>query len=402
MRKYKRPYDLFYSSKSKFKKTDYRSRMFSGKWIKHLLAELQLDAQISNKTIFELLHRSIQKKEEHIPEKLYKFFSMNTNSISCLENQNVYLASPSMFNDPFDCGLYASEEEFVKKFMIEKIKEESLVEKGKISQTEFNKLLFAKCDYEYFNYKDSFTHIAHSLYSKHDSRLRAIYVDAYKLFRDKIAQLKTNDIRFCCFTAISIEQLEMHTEMWSHYADQHKGFCIEYDLSRIDFANYETMYPPSMVDVAFGGLFKCNYQAKTIILPKTLIFKSFSGNKLSLKEKIRLEKQKILSFLTKSTAWSYEHEWRLLVKDEYSKIFNHLISFPYVNAVYMGCRMSQADKETIIRIAQRNNFKIYESVMEDLKYSLSFREIVPDKYFKEKSEDDFFKLSRYFFDRNNR
>jgi hypothetical protein len=39
-----------------------------------------------------------------VPKYLYKYFSLNNNSLNSIENDYLYLSNPKDFNDPFDCN----------------------------------------------------------------------------------------------------------------------------------------------------------------------------------------------------------------------------------------------------------------------------------------------------------
>jgi len=50
----------------------------------------------------------------------------------------------------------------------------------------------------------------------------------------KIQKLRSINIRVACFSEIQeYEDFRKKIQMWSHYADDHKGFCVEYDLSSL-------------------------------------------------------------------------------------------------------------------------------------------------------------------------
>lgn len=397
MRKLKKVYCWDLSKyKSNFDCKDFRSKQFSGQWTKHLLKNLQDSAVENKKKIFELLPNSVSMKQEHFPKKLYKFFAMNSNSLSCLENQTIFVSKPSMFNDPFDCSLYTSKDEFIKSYLLAKIKEEKLIDKGELTEKEYQELLLSKCDIDYSLKYKQFVDIIHKLCIKRESILREKYLEAYHKFDEKMEALHNSDVRVCCFAALSNEQLETFTEMWAHYADNHKGFCIEYDLSNIDFDNYSVSRPPSVENVSLGGLLECTYQSKPVTLPKNLIYKFFWELNMKQTEVSKLEKQIIQSFITKSSAWSYEHEWRMIIDDKFSEIYNHLIPFPHISAVYLGCHMSKNDMHSILGIADRNNFKVFKGDMEKKSYSISFYEVNNNKYFNEYKNEQEFRIMNYY------
>lgn len=97
--------------------------------------------------------------------------------------------------------------------------------------------------------------------------------------------------------------------MWSHYADSHKGFCIEYDLTKVDFNKNQFV------------LFPVKYSHKRPPIPWTSML---NNNETSINKKVLYDI--IMSVLTKDDIWSYENEWRFI---NLSKVNPHFIEFPY-------------------------------------------------------------------------
>ena len=101
--------------------------------------------------------------------------------------------------------------------------------------------------------------------------------------------------------------------MWSHYADQHKGVCIEYDFA----------------DSGFSSLRPVEYTDERSLKASQL---------LSISDPMgehNLVKQKL--FYTKAPQWAYEREWR-----DVRKAHGTVRSFAKVTAVYFGMRCDTA------------------------------------------------------------
>jgi hypothetical protein len=101
--------------------------------------------------------------------------------------------------------------------------------------------------------------------------------------------------------------------MWSHYADQHKGLCLEFDTMR-------------GIDV-FRDALPIRY---------TKTFPQIDGFKFGSSELV----EPIL--LTKSEHWSYEQEWRIIrVPDG-----RGVVTLPpeSLTAVIIGARISEKDE----------------------------------------------------------
>jgi hypothetical protein len=84
--------------------------------------------------------------------------------------------------------------------------------------------------------------------------------------------------------------------LWSHYSDDHKGFCVEFDAVKL----YNLLINVFIWQNVKTFIFKVEYQDEFPIIIPTID-----------NDEERLKKQ----FLIKSKAWEYEQEWRILVLD---------------------------------------------------------------------------------------
>ena len=114
--------------------------------------------------------------------------------------------------------------------------------------------------------------------------------------------------------------------MWSHYGDEHRGLCIEYDLK----------------DHVFDNLKPVNYKASRSIRVSQLI--DWKVNRS------RSAEESILStyFLAKAPNWKYEKEWREVDDKPGVKP-----SSARVSAVYFGLRCDTAIISAIVKLHMR-------------------------------------------------
>ncbi len=119
--------------------------------------------------------------------------------------------------------------------------------------------------------------------------------------------------------------------MWSHYADEHRGFCVKYKFSK--------------------------YFIKR---PETNEYKHMYLKKIDYKdEKIDLKSHSIntdLAFAQKDKCWEYEDEVRLISYDydnnnEFQQI--PLDKDSKIEAIYFGCNCPDKDKQTIYNIISK-------------------------------------------------
>lgn len=177
-----------------------------------------------------------------------------------------------------------------------------------------------------------------------------------------------------------------NTLMWSHYADQHKGFCVEYDLSELeadaDVINHifpifysTTRYLDTDIAEMVRELKELNYDIENNNFP------SYSPY---------LEDMTAL-FLHKSKAWEYEKEWRIVYTNlqiqeiDDPLLSKYIVPFECATGVYLGYRIDAEIKDNILEIVDRINdrnkhthrtkIKVFQTQLDARTYDLRFKEI---------------------------
>jgi len=141
--------------------------------------------------------------------------------------------------------------------------------------------------------------------------------------------------------------------MWSHYADSHKGFCIEYDYSDLVVDDH-TVLPLPVI-----------YSEERPLIS----WKAALNNSPENVEEAVLQFTKGL--LTKDNIWSYENEWRILIKaTDVSDI-----PMPRVSCVYLGASISDKNRNAILQIAKEKNYKVKQMVVDRGAYALHAEDV---------------------------
>ena len=141
--------------------------------------------------------------------------------------------------------------------------------------------------------------------------------------------------------------------MWSHYADSHKGFCIEYDYSNLVVDDH-TVLPLPVI-----------YSDERPLIS----WKAALNNSPENVEEAVLQFTKGL--LTKDNIWSYENEWRILIKaTDVSDI-----PMPRVSCVYLGASISDKNRNAILQIAKEKNYKVKQMVVDRGAYALHAEDV---------------------------
>ena len=149
--------------------------------------------------------------------------------------------------------------------------------------------------------------------------------------------------------------------MWSHYADNHRGLCIEYDFSAFD---------PFSAGVIFAPVI---YSPKRPQVPEKLL------NDVATDQLDRQDYRFLTSTLfTKDSVWQYESEWRIVkgvhVGTQASSL--HIeFEMPPISAVYFGaatdnsCKGQIAKKE-LQELCRRAGIPTFSMRLDEVSYSV--------------------------------
>jgi hypothetical protein len=124
--------------------------------------------------------------------------------------------------------------------------------------------------------------------------------------------------------------------LWAHYSDSHRGFCIEYDIERLQQSIATS-----------NRLIKVNYADAT---PPLSYFKMKSSGSEYL--------DGILSG-TKSRAWKYEKEYRLVT--DASGRFSHAVDA--IRSVTFGMRCSSDKMKELLSVIKGRGYDVYHAYM---------------------------------------
>jgi hypothetical protein len=187
-------------------------------------------------------------------------------------------------------------------------------------------------------------------------------MEARRAFRKTMDVIRDVDVKITCFSNFKNDyELAQNTTMWSHYANNHTGFCVKYSLKKVD-------------DFVKTGLLPVKYTSNVPKLSVPNVLKSLDGNQKWVANP-RLAEASRKALITKSALWSYEREWRLMVETErVDLLINNCIDFPYAEAIYMGCRMENNLKYHLASYAEKNGLKIFETWPNEERFVLDISE----------------------------
>lgn len=98
-------------------------------------------------------------------------------------------------------------------------------------------------------------------------------------------------------TCLSSNQID-YLPMWAYYTNNHRGFCIEYDVIKKDCI-HEVLYEPERIKIA-SLIFQCKDAVKEAIL---------TGHR---DEADKITKVLLQNLFTKTKSWQHEKEYRIV------------------------------------------------------------------------------------------
>ena len=142
--------------------------------------------------------------------------------------------------------------------------------------------------------------------------------------------------------------------MWSHYADKHSGFCVEFNFKKLSEA---------LVRFNLNNG-KIIYLDKVIYAKKYPLLSAVNNDEL------------VDSLFIKSSDWKYECEWRAV----YDEGCGEIISLPtdVITGVYLGLELEE-DNYTIIKqsiIENKLTARIYKAKKVKNTFRLMFERII--------------------------
>ena len=340
---------------------------------------------ISDSAIIRQQHEKIRTwVQSNIPSRLYRYRAVNDHTFDALRKDEIWGSSIFSFNDPFECMPHYDPErakELLKREMdIGQIAEKYRAYKNGSSVPALQSI-FSEEQLQWLfsvlpeDIQPEALENPFSLFRENALRLLECCQDEFEkvFYRTLIDEQKRRSI--ACFT-----ESNDNSAMWGHYADSHRGFCIEYDFQKILTACSEKcadvqhctslMMSPAIAPMIYTDV---RYDASQIILPLLLsrmadlahtAIKPFYEDLLVI----------VKSLLTKSSVWSYENEWRMISMLPDNTLFCRIYSLK-PTAVYIGVRTDEEAANTLYQICCEKDIPCYKMVPAYLSGSFSIRPV---------------------------
>lgn len=236
----------------------------------------------------------------YAPTSLYKYYSDDLRNLDAIKNNQMWYSAPCSFNDVFDCTI-AIEENDIFDCALRMASEKMEIREG----------------------------------SQMWKKVKEVTHQQIRKFLSEFEDLRTR-MGITCLSETDDSLL-----MWAHYAKNHSGICVEYEL--LEF-NSQLHFSP--VPIVYTDERVCIHTLETLVKDIQGLF--------------------IESLTTKSPEWSYEKEWRIIRDnsacgnkwDDVKK--GALLEAPCPKSITLGC-MAKSEYEKIVRqYCEENKINLYK------------------------------------------
>ncbi len=256
---------------------------------------------------------------------LYKYLPYNHYSLQILITNRLWLSSPDFLNDPFEGD-----------FIIENYKE--------FYNDKFIKLLLDNIKTK--KNKEILYNIGFNEMKNDPNQ-----------FLNRLYEYLNNTI-LNKYGTTSFSKRCDNVQLWSHYADSHKGFVIIFDRNIL--ASYITKRSTHLFDVEYTGLPKLEIE-----YDQNLKCLNFKDNSSLLRSKLN--------------HWKSEKEVRILKHDGFENVNDRLILFPKesIKGIIWGFRMPYENWSTISSLIYdlKMDIKIINAYKNDYRDKILFNYI---------------------------
>ena len=235
-------------------------------------------------------------RDTNLPNSLFKYFKASDRNIDAIKDNSVWLSCPTNFNDPYDCHFY-------------------------IDLKNSNKPIFFELS---------------------NDELKLTEEELIKKKHNDFVQMYKKTLKVSCLTEIEDSFL-----MWAHYADSHKGFCIEYSCDGLIKNKY-----------SYNSLLPVKYSTDVV---------DFTNYCWNINKKNESSSYFWRMAITKPVDFEYEKEWRLITENPDEGSFNQM---PPPKAIILGLNIEDSPKEKLISFARNNNFFVDQMQIISNKYKL--------------------------------
>lgn len=303
---------------------------------------------LGNETLtLEMIREAQALKDANLPERLYKYRSVNDLSVSNFADDTVWVCAADKYNDPYECATtWASRAVLNATLDLPKI----------IATAGLARYLSPQQLESLEDSSDPMADIGRYLLAHEPSRTE---IDIERILNFS-ADLLDQQVQHLIKTMT--QSVQMNTKvcsfstridsvvMWGHYANCHTGFAMEYTVS----------------DLGPGDI------RRSLLSPVVYHRDIYDVTKHHVKAAAKKDFNNlfgVVAAMHKSPDWSYEHEWRFIINA--GKLFpDQNYPMPTPSALYLGSRIAKNDKDVLSAIAAAKGVPVYQMELSSHEFKL--------------------------------
>lgn len=255
-----------------------------------------------------------------VPRHLYKYKSLaglaKSHTRDLVVNQKLYFAAPADLNDPFECKpiLATSASPDREKRYISELVRRLNPEMSRSERKQIEKTLAAN----------------------------------RPMFRDTM--FNATQLTLSAVGIYSLSSRPLDLLMWPHYADEHRGICVRFDMEAL-------------------------IEAKHVPIPVIYADQRPTCDTILEESVDWLDK----AVLTKGTPWRYEQEWRL-IQNRGARSLLPLFA-PTIDGVLLGANISPANRDEVLRWVEDSGrlVAVAKARFHETSYALEIEPVTPLK-----------------------
>jgi hypothetical protein len=299
-------------------------------------------------------------KRANFPSALYRYRNLDRLAyrLDELREGYIFLNDPGDFNDPYDSALSTADEQF------ERLENRVLERYGYHNDPSAQSKFFESPDeegkkewrleqeYKRSGFQDLFRGLLSLLYGP----------DACPYNQDLFSSFR-NLVRVGCFTTNPNSVV-----MWSHYANQHTGICVEFcGSSMLSSEKFlKLVHPVRYVEKLFDLV-----QAFLPLIPEI----DLDGLSVPTESGGNHDCWPILAACYKSKEWQYEKEWRLVSTDaDHRKEPKFSLNACGIkpSRIILGTKIDRANRAAIKEIADKVSVPVIDAELAKNQFEIKF------------------------------
>lgn len=304
-------------------------------WIEDFVSAIESSTVANPK-----LEDAIAVKDRYLPERIYKYRCNNGRSRMNLTNDTIWICSPRAYNDPYDCVFAVSEPAVVAAAKRSRLDDfVQVYNLGGIVSADA--ILLAKANDDPLRALVKYIPLGHPFPKGANPQQMADFMAT------QISQYISDTIAFVrqIRDATKISSFSRRSDsilMWGHYADSHKGFCIEYDLTTLPASCtlrrnlYPVIYSSELHDLT-------RWASQLVSSPRD----RFNPSAL------------LLPMLSKYCDWKYEEEWRFVLTEP-RLTPDREMPVPKPTRVFLGSKIEDQPKRELTELCNARGIEVWK------------------------------------------